>query len=332
MSKAPQAPQKPRSHRQHDIERPDPYGWLRADNWQEVMKDPSVLDPEIRAYLEAENAYVKERLKTTEDLQTTLFEEYRSRIKEDDSSVPAPDGDWSYYSKDETGGQHPIFCRRPRPDPDDRAEQVLLHGDRMAEGLSYFRIGGADHSHNHRILAYAVDTNGSERYEIRFKDLDSGELLDDAIAETSGDFTWARDNRTIFYTVLDDNHRPLKVLRHTLGTAIKDDIVVYEEQDAGFFVGVDQTESRAFILINTHSHVTSECWMIPSDAPDTPPRLVAARENEVEYDVSHHGDRLLIRTNRDGAEDYKIVTAPLDATAASNWRDLVPHESGRMII
>ena len=158
MTTTPRAPTHPTTIQQHGIERTDPYAWLKAPNWQQVMKDPSVLDERIRSYLEAENAFVKDTLRPTEALQTQLFEEYRGRIKEDDSTVPAPDGDWAYYSRYETGGQHPIFCRRPRADVDSASEQVLLHGDQMAAGLSYFKIVAADHSHDHRIMAYAVDT------------------------------------------------------------------------------------------------------------------------------------------------------------------------------
>ena len=332
MTTPPRAEPRPTVHRHHDIERIDPYHWLKAPNWQEVMRDPSVLDSDIRAYLEAENAYLTDTLRSTEALQAKLFEEYKGRIKEDDSSVPAPDGDWAYYSRYETGGQHPIFCRRPRRDEDDAHEQVLLHGDEMAKGHGYFKIGAADHSHDHAVIAYAIDLNGSEYYTLRFKDLATGELLEDVIEQTSGDFAWARDNRTVFYTVLDDNHRPLKVLRHTLGTPVADDVLVYEEEDQGFFVGVGLTESRAFVTIESHDHVTSECWLIPADRPETAPRLVAKREPEVEYDISHHEDRLIIRTNRGGAEDYKIVVAPLDDPAPENWGDLVPHESGRLIL
>ena len=288
----PRAPERTTTSTLHGITRTDPYAWLKADNWQAVMKDPSVLDPDIRQYLEAENAFLKKALASTEDLQNRLFVEYRGRIKEDDSTVPAPDGPWAYYSRYETGGQHPIFCRRPRDASDGDDEQVLLHGDQMATGLSYFRIGAADHSHDHRILAYAVDDKGSEYYTIRFKNLDSGELLPDVIENTSGNFTWARDNQTVFYTKLDDNHRPQSVHRHQLGTPVADDALVYSEPDSGFFVGVGMTESRAFVTIETHTHVTSECWLIPADAPQTAPRCVSRREDKVEYDVSHHGDRL----------------------------------------
>ena len=330
--KAPTAPERPATSTLHGITRTDPYAWLKAPNWQQVMKDPTVLDADIRAYLDAENAHLKAGLKSTEKLQEDLFSEYRGRIKEDDSTVPSPDGDWAYYSRYEIGGQHPIYCRRPRLDADDQREQVVLHGDQMADGLSYFRIGAADHSHDHQVLAYALDTNGSEFYALRFKNLETGEALDDVIEQTSGNFAWAADNRTIFYTVLDDNHRPLKVLRHVLGTPVAEDVVIYEESDVGFFVGVGLTESREFVIINTHDHVTSEIWLIPSRAPETTPRLVAKREPEVEYDVSHHGDRLFIRTNRQGAEDFKVVTAPVESPSTDNWVDLIPHEPGRLIL
>lgn len=314
----------------HGHTRTDDYAWLKDENWQKVMQDPDVLNPDIRAYLEAENAYTQSWMADTIDLQKKLFTEMRGRIKEDDSTVPDPDGDFAYYVRFVEGGQHPKFCRKPVGGDD--TETILLDGDAEAEGRDYYKIGAAAHSYDHKHLLYGEDTNGSEIFKIRFRDLDRGENLADVIDGTSGNAVWAADNKTVFYTVLDDNHRPSKVMRHTLGTPTEDDVLVYEEKDPGFFVGISDTESRRFILIDAHDHETSEVYIIPADDPASAPKLVAPRAPGVEYSVSEHAGRLVILTNADGAEDFKIVTAPIDKPGRENWVDLIPHMPGTLIV
>ncbi len=308
----------------------DPYAWMKDPQWQEVMRTPDILDPRIRTYLESENDYTKAKLQTTEALQEKLFEEFKSRIKEDDSSVPDPDGDYAYYRRYVTGGQHPIFCRRPTAD--ESAEQVLLHGDEEAEGHAYFSVAACHHSNDHALLAYAVDLNGSEIYTIKVKDLSTGTMLPDEIPNAHGALVWANDNRTLLYTVLDDNHRPAQVYRHRIGTDVADDVLVYEEPDAGFFVSIGETESGRFLMIDSHDHETSEVRLIDADKPDSEPIVVEPRKPQVEYTVTHHGDRLVILTNADDAEDFKLVTAPVDKPGRANWTDLVPHAAGRLIV
>jgi oligopeptidase B len=308
----------------------DPYAWLRAENWQEVMADASVLDPEIRAYLEAENAHTDAAMADTKALQETLFAEMKGRLKEDDTSVPMPDGDWLYFSRFQTGAQHPQFCRAPLDDP--KQVDVMLDGDAEAEGKPYFRIAAMQHTDDHRLLAWAADTSGSEQYTIRIRDLSSGEELADALNEATPSMTWASDGQHLFYTKRDANWRPYSVWRHELGTDQAADICVFEEKDPGYFVGVGRTASRAFIAITTHDHQTSEWYVIPSDDPTAAPRVIAPREQDVEYDLDHDGERFIIRTNADGAEDYKLVTAPEDSVSRENWQDLVPHQSGHLLL
>ncbi len=322
-----------RSHtlEQHGQKRDDPYYWLRDENWQQVMRDPDVLQADIRAYLEAENAYTADIMATTEALQSALFEEMKGRIKEDDSTVPSPHGPYDYFTRYETGGQHPIFCRRPRGS-EDAASETLLHGDREAKNHAYFQIGGFEHSSDHSKIAFSLDTNGSEFYTIFVRDIASGEQLADELPNGHGDFVWTADGKGLFYTILDDNHRPVKVLHHVLGTDVSADRVVYEEKDPSFFVSVDETESRRFIVITAHDHTTSEVHLIPQDAPETAPRLVSARETGHEYDVSDWGDLLLIHTNCDGAEDFKLMTAPLANSARESWSDWLPHEPGTLLL
>ena len=326
----PTAPRKPAALPPlHGRRRTDDYAWLKDENWQQVMRDPALLRADIRAYLEAENAYREAALAPAEALRATLFEEFRGRIKEDDSSVPAKDGAWEYYHRYREGGQHPIWCRRTAGDA--ASEAILLDGDAEAEGKSYYRIGGSGHAWNHRRFGWTVDENGSEFFTLRVKDLVTGQLLDDAIERCSGGFVWAADHRSLFYTVLDDNHRPCKVLRHRIGTDGAADVVVYEESDAGFFLSVDVTESRRFVVIDAHDHVTSEVRLVEANQPDGAPVVVAGRDPDTEYDVSHHGDRLIILTNADGAEDFKIVEAPVASPGREHWADLVPHRPGVLI-
>ena len=355
----------------HGRRRADDYAWLKDENWQHVMRDPAVLRADVREYLEAENAYKDTVLAPMEALRAVLFDEFRRRIKEDDRSVPAKDGAWAYYHRYREGGQHPVMCRRPSDrrahggvdrrvggvsghaasaavTADDRdhgtmghaagdilansaGEQILLDGDTEAEGKSYFRIGGRGHAWNHRRYAWTVDENGSEFFTLRVKDLETGEELDDVIDRCSGGFVWAADHETLLYTVLDDNHRPCKVLRHRIGADVADDVVVHEEADPGFFLNVALTESRRYVVIDAHDHVTSEVRLVDAERPDSAPVLVAEREPMTEYDVSHNGDRLIILTNVDGAEDFKIVEAPVASPDRAHWVDLVPHRPGILI-
>jgi oligopeptidase B len=332
----PRAARNPLRIELHGITREDPYAWLRDDNWREVMRDPAVLDPDIRAYLEAENAYTKAAMAPTEGLQARLFEEMKARIKEDDSSVPSRDGALAYYQRFETGGQHPLFCRRPADAPGGvmsrEGEEVLLDGNKEAEGESFFRVAACEHSSDHRLLAYAVDRNGSERYRITVKDLESGRVLPDVIEGAQGSLVWANDGRTLFYVTLDAEHRPSKVFRHRLGEDPAGDELVYEERDPGFFVGLDKTESDRFIVISAHDHTTSEVRVIDAGAPESAPRLIAARERDIEYEVTDQGERFVILTNADGAIDFKVVEAPLDRPGREHWRELVPHVPSRLIL
>ena len=424
-SRPPVAPRKPVTRTLHGRSRTDDYAWLKDENWQQVMRDPTLLRADVRAYLEAENAWTEAVTAPLETLRATLFGEFRGRIREDDSSVPAKDGAWEYYERYREGGQHPVVCRRTTGDP--ASEEILLDGDAEAAASAkvaassagrkadngepapaeasataatsseaadssadgapcvrkdaplpgtevasssgttasfeaaapsadgtprahkdaplpgteaatlseaaaspeaaepaetgsggYYRIGDSGHSRDHRRFGWTVDENGSEFYTLRVKDLDTGRRLDDVIERCSGAFEWAADARTLFYTELDDNHRPCRVFRHRLGDDPAGDALVYEEPDPGFFVNVALTESRRFLLIDAHDHVTSEVRLIDANRPGDAPILVAAREPGIEYDVSHHGDRLIILTNADGAEDFKIVEAPL------TWNTPVP--------
>lgn len=323
----PRAERRPHRTAFHGLARSDDYAWLRADNWQEVMRDPASLQADIRAYLEAENAYTEARLKGTTDLQAALFAEMKGRIKEDDSSVPAPDGPFAYYTRFIEGGQHPLFCRRPRDGGD---EEVLIDGNALADGHSYFQLGWVQHSPKHDLISYAVDDKGSEFFELRFRDAAGGERAG-VIPDVAG-AEWANDGEHLFYAKLDENHRPQSVYRHSMGTDAAEDVLVYEEPDPGFFVSVGMTQSRRFILISVHDHQTSEIYLIDADDPLSAPRLVEARETGHEYSVEHLDDELILLTNAGDAEDFKICAAPVDTPGRAYWRDIEPHRPGRLIL
>ncbi|SIQ05278.1 S9 family peptidase [Bosea sp. TND4EK4] len=319
----------------HGVTLRDDYAWLRAENWKDVLRDPDVLPEEIRRHLEAENAYCKAQMASTRALQRELVKEMRGRIKEDDSSVPQPDGPWLYYSRYRKGGEHPLICRRPRVSDLTRKksrEQIMLNADALADGKDFFDLGDTAHSPDHALLGWSADEAGSELYRIRVRDLATGEDLPDIVPDTTGDIVWANDAGSFFYVALDADHRPSQVKRHRLGTPAESDTVLHDEADAGMFVDIDQTQSGRFLLISIGDHETSEIRLVDLDAPETPPRLVAAREVGRQYEVEHHGEDLLILTNADGAEDFKIVTAPLGSPEPAHWRDLVPHKGGRLIL
>ncbi|MCZ4344832.1 S9 family peptidase [Devosia neptuniae] len=312
----------------HNIERDDPYHWLRAPNWQEVMQKPETLDPEIRSYLDAENAYFDDAFGTrTSKLQDTIYKEIRGRIKEDDSGIPTPDGPFAYNSRMLEGKQYPQIVRTAR---DGGPENVLLDCN-IEAGDGYFGFAGAEHDRSHKFLAWAADRAGSEYYDIVIRDLETGADSAEVITNTAGSYVWSNDSGSIYYTEYDDNHRPYRVRLHVIGTDQANDPIIFEEKDPGFFVGVGRTLSDKFIVIDAHDHQTSECWLIDAETGGAP-QLVAPRLTDREYDVDERDGLLYIRTNADGAEDYKIVTAPIDNPGADNWTDLVAHSQGVLIL
>jgi oligopeptidase B len=328
-SQAPSAPRRPHSFTAHGITITDDYAWLKDENWQEVLRDPQLLDPDIRKYLEAENDHTESLLGHTGALQKTLVKEMRGRIKEDDSSVPAPDGPFAYFRKFRDGGQHEMFGRSRR---DGGATEIVLDGDKLAADHDYFKFGGARHSPDHRLEAWSADIKGSEYFSIQVRDWADGADRDDLVEETDGTVVWSADATALFYVKLDDNHRPMQVWRHRLGTPQADDVLVHEEADSGWFTHIHESSSGRFCVIAGGDHETSEQWLIDLADPDAQPRLVAARETGVQYSIADRGDQLLILTNADGAIDFKIVTAPLAAPARANWRDLIPYRAGVYLI
>jgi oligopeptidase B len=346
-------PGEPRAEQQvlartfHGVSLIDEFDWLKAANWREVMRDPPKLDSAIRAYLQAENDYCERALGETAALQQTLFAEMKARIKEDDSTVPEPDGPYAYYVRYRKEGQHPLLCRQPlRPSvvavglqlvEEMNAEQVLLDGDALAQGKAFFRLGVTEHSPDHRLLVWLADEAGSELYTARVRVIESGADLADVVPDATGTAVWTQDASAFYYVRLDQDHRPAGAFRHRVGTPIAEDVRVFAQPDPGLFISIGRHSSGRFANISAHDHETSEVWLVDLASPDAKPTLVAPREAGVQYEIEHHpafsgGPALIIRTNADGAEDFKISWAPLATPWRACWRDLVTHRPGVYVL
>ncbi|HYD10037.1 MAG TPA: S9 family peptidase, partial [Acidimicrobiales bacterium] len=320
----PVAKRVPTTRERHGDTVVDEYAWLRDRDG----------DPDVIAHLEAENAHTEAALAHTKDLQEQLFQEIKARVQETDLSVPVRKGSWWWYSRTEEGKQYAISCRMPvtvdgedAPSAD-ATEQVLLDGNVEAGDSEYFSIGAFDTSPDHSVLAWSADFAGAEVYEMRFRDLRTGEDLDDVLDGTYYGTAWAADGRTLFYTKPDGAMRPHQVWRHALGTPQSDDVLVFQEDDERFFVGIGGTKDERLLVIDLGSKVTSEVWLLATDDPTGEWRCVAPREQDVEYSVDHHGTDLYITTNADGAEDFKLMRAPDTSTSRDDWVEVVPHRPG----
>jgi oligopeptidase B len=310
-------------------ERSDEYYWLRDDTRK---------NPEMLAYLNAENGYADTVMAPLRPLQESLYQEIVSRIKQDDASVPYPKrGRW-YYTRFAAGKDYPIHAFRPAADGvtaltilqaneagDFANEQVLLDVNQLAAGHDYYNVGDWEVSPDNQLLAYAEDTNGRRQYVIRFKNITTGEVYPDAIPGVAASFVWADDNRTLFYVENDPSTLLTKrVKKHVLGTPAGQDVLVYEEPDDSFYMGVGRTRDERFITIVVDSTVSNEVRYAPAARPDTFV-VLAARERDLEYTADHLGDRWVILTNADGAKNFKLVTAPSGSTSRRDWRDWISH-------
>ncbi|PSC04545.1 S9 family peptidase [Alsobacter soli] len=325
----PVAPRREHAITVHGVTLSDPYAWLKAENWQDVLRQPAALPADIRAHLEAENAYGAAVMAGLGELQEQIAREMRGRIKEDDSSPPAPDGGFRYYTRYRTGGQHPLICRKPR---EGEEETILLDGEALAEGKPFFHLGSRRHTDDHRRLAWSSDDTGSEFYTIRVRDAATLQDAADVIEGATGEVVWDADGRSFLYVRLDDNHRPRRVYRHVLGEDPATDALIYEETAEGWFVHLGRSRSGRFAFIEVSDHETTEVRFLERADLTAAPRLIAPRQTELRYEVDHQGDRFVILTNADGAEDFKVVAAPIVAPGRENWTDLVPHRPGIMIL
>ena len=327
----PVADVRPSSYTHHGITVEDPYRWLKDDSY------PDVDDADVLAYLEAENRYFEAMMAPRRELVEALFEEIKGRQQPDEASVPLRKGGYFYQWRFDMneGGQYRTWWRWPATEagaedgPTEQA-QLILDEPALAASSDYFRLGGLVASNDGRLLAYSVDSTGAERFTMRVKNLDSGELLPDVIENTIGEVVWAADDSAFFYVVVDEQWRPYQVRRHVLGDAVENDAVIYEEQDPSFFVGVSLTASRQYAVISTEDHVTSEAYLVAVGAPDSEPKLVAPRRAEHEYDIDHQGDRFIIRTN-DTHKNARLAVAPESDPSESAWQTLLPASDERYL-
>lgn len=312
---------------QHGIERVDDYAWLKDPNWREVIRDSYRLAPEIRAYIDAENAYAEAVLAPLAGLRAKLLAEIKGRVEQFDSGVPMPEGPYAYWSKFVPGAEHIQVVRAPR---DGGAEQVLLDGPWMAQGKPYFSLSSYDQSPDHKLMAYMVDESGSEAYFLGIRDLTTGYDSPYVIPNVS-DFAWAADSHALFYVRRDAEQRPRLVYRHKIGSDPSTDVLIFEEHDPAFNVSVNRSRTQRFVTLATSNLDTSEVWLIDAAKPESAPVLLTPRESGVRYNVDDWGDDFVIRTNAGGAADFKLVLAPAAHPGRENWRDLVPYRQGVQI-
>ncbi len=313
----PVAQKKPTRLVLHGDERVDDYFWMRDAN-----------DPNVIAYLEAENAFTNAVMQHTEMLQTTLYQEMLARIKETDLSVPYRKDNYYYYSRTEEGKDYPIYCRKKGSL--DASEEVLLDQNELAKGYEYFSLGVFQISPNHQVLAYSVDPSGSEQYTLFFRDLTTFELYPEKIPETYVSFAWGNDNRTVFYTKIDATNRPFQLFRHTLGTSPDADRLIYQELDEAYFLSVYKTRSQAYILMSLGSKITSEVHYLDANDSTGSFQVIHPRQSGMEYTVEHHSDSFYIVTN-DEAINFKLMKTPVASPSKPNWQTVIPHRNDVML-
>ncbi|HKK10610.1 MAG TPA: prolyl oligopeptidase family serine peptidase, partial [Bacteroidales bacterium] len=314
---APDADKKPKELTIHGDTRIDNYYWLNERE-----------NPEVINYLEAENAYTKAQLKDTEELQEKLFQEITSRIKPNDESVPYFLNGYWYQRRFNEGDEHPVFVRKKEKDSD--KEEVLLDGNKMAEGLAYFDLGSFAVSENNKLLAYSTDTVSRRQYTIYIKDLRTGKILEDRIPNTTGTVVWGGDNKTLFYTVKDETLRPYRIYRHVTGQPSDKDELVFEESDATFECDVRKSKSRKYIFIDSESTVSNETRFADARHPEREFKVLQPRERGLEYAVSHHHNHFYILTNKD-ALNFRVMKTPVEQTTKENWQEVIPHRKDVLV-
>lgn len=310
IQSTPRAPKKPKTFRNHDDVRVDDYFWLRDRN-----------DPDTMKYIEAENAYFQQQLKPLKPFSDKLFKEMKSRIQEDEQTAPAKWGKYHYYTRFKKGLQYPILCRKLGKSK----EEVILDQNKIAKDKKYFHTNGVTISSDQSLMAYSSDFDGSEKYNLQIKNLNTGKTLSDIITNSSGSCAWAKDNQHLFYVELDANIRPFRVKMHILGENSKNDLVVFEEKDPKFFVSVDLSASGEYILIHTSGKVSSEVWVLRSDSATGSFHLFQERMENLEYNVDHGDGKFYIHTNWK-AENFQVMTCEEKNTNRKNWKTLIAHD------
>jgi len=320
---APIAEKNPTILTKHGDVRIDDYYWMKLSDKQKMADEPDEQTSKVVAYLEAENKYREDMMSHLTGFQENLFEEIKGRIKQDDASVPFRSNGYFYITRYETGQEYPIYSRKK--DSLDNTEEIMLNVNELATPYSYYNISSRKVSADNKILAYGEDIVSRRQYTLRFKNLETGQMYNDKITNTTGTAIWANDNKTIFYTRKDEALRSYKIFKHRLGTDESEDIEVFHEEDDTYNAFVYKTKSNKYIVIGSWATLSQEFYTIPADTPDSELTLFHTREHGLEYSIAHHGDKWYIRTNKDGARNFKIMTTSEDATSKKNWTDLIDH-------
>ena len=325
--KIPQLEKKPELKSCHNVTWEDNYSWIHQNNILEVLKDSSKLLPEVRKYLEDENNYTEENLKDTKEYQKKLFDEIKGRIKLDDESLPFKDKNYEYWTKTTTKGNYSIKLRKKIGS--NNVEEIW-NGDKEKEKLKteYFGVGDLEVSYNDKYLAYSLDLKGSEYFTIHVRDIKTNEIITDKIENTSGSILFSLDDRFIFYSKLDENHRPKKIFRHEIGKSIKEDLLIFEERTPAFTVSIGISADEKYYFINSSDHNTSEKYYFKSNESLPKPKIVRKREKGIIYSVSSWGGYFYIHTNK-GAEDFKIERST--DIEAYKWEVFIPAKNETMI-
>ncbi len=310
---APLAEKQPKQLTIHGDTRTDNYYWLND------RENPKVVD-----YLKAENAYLDTVLGHTKDFQQQLFEEMKGRIKEEDQSVPYRDNGYYYLTRYEQGQEYPIYSRKKKTL--EAAEETMLNVNELAADYEFYNIGGRSVSMDNKLLAYGEDTLSRRIYTIRIKNLETGELLEDVIPNTTGGAVWANDNEHLFYTVKDETLRPYRIFRHRLGTPVEEDVLVYEETDPTFLAFIYKSKSKQYLIIGSYQSISTEFRVLDANNPTGSFRIIQPRERKLEYSIAHFGEHFYIRTNLD-AKNFRLMKTPVGATTKENWTEVIPHRS-----
>jgi oligopeptidase B len=311
----------------HNEELIDNYSWIKQKDWKEVILNPNKLNAQVKKYLDEENLFKENQLKDIKDIEKKLFEELKSKIKNEDNSVPKKDGDYFYGYKYNKNSEYPIYYRK---NIIKNSEEIILDCEKKSKTHAYFNVASISHSHNHKSVAYNIDTNGSEYFSIFVEDIDKKEILSPEIKNTTGDIIWSLDNNYIFYVGLDQNHRPTKVFKHKIGSDTNKDLLIYEEKDPSFFCSINLSKTKKYLFIRTADHETSEYLFINLQLNETTPVLFKKRIKKIEYDLEHHEKFFLISTNTDEAKNFKIMIS--HEQSYQKWEEFIAYEKNNLIL
>ena len=311
----------------HNEELIDNYSWIKQKDWKEVILDPNKLNTQVKKYLDEENLFKEDQLKDIKDIEKKIFQELKSKIKNEDNSVPKKDGNYFYAYKYTKNSEYPIYYRK---NITNNFEEIILDCEKKSKTHTYFNVTSISHSHNHKHVAYNIDTNGSEYFSIFIEDIEKKEILSPEIKNTTGNIIWSLDNNYIFYVGLDQNHRPTKVFKHKVGSDSEKDLLIYEENDPSFFCSINLSKAKKYLFIRTADHETSEYLFMNLKLNEQNPILFKKRIKKIEYDLEHNEKFFLISTNIDNAKNFKIMISHEESY--QKWEEFITYERVNLIL